>query len=263
VTGALEPPQEGRAGLRGLLRDLVSFDRRAAVILVYVPVALTLMEYVFLPESRWRRPIPEWTRNLIRDLRARFPDVPADLMPWLWWGAGCLTVLVVVPMILLRLLAKTGPRETGLRVRGTGRDALVYLLLYVVFVPVVWLVSMRPDFRATYPFYPRAPRAIGWDFVAFEAVYFLQFLSVEYFFRGFMTLGLKPALGRASVLVMLAPYCMIHFHKPMLEALGAIGAGLVLGALAWRTRTVVYGWFLHYAVALTMDLLSLSQSGRL
>ena len=62
---------------------------------------------------------------------------------------------------------------------------------------------------------------------------------------------------------MLAPYCMIHFHKPMLEALGAVGAGVVLGCLSWRTGTVVYGWFLHYAVALSMDLLSLSQSGRL
>ena len=71
----------------------------------------------------------------------------------------------------------------------------------------------------------------------------------------------RSALGRASVLVMLAPYCMIHFHKPMLEAFGAIGAGLVLGHLAWRTGTIVYGWFLHYAVALSMDLLALHQAG--
>ena len=66
-----------------------------------------------------------------------------------------------------------------------------------------------------------------------------------------------------SVLVMLAPYCMIHYYKPMPEALGSIGAGLLLGLLSWRTGTIVYGWFLHYAVALSMDLLSLSQSGRL
>lgn len=258
-----ESPPERRAGVATLVRDLLSFDRRAAVILVYVPVALTLMEYLFLSEARWRRPKPAWIREMLRDLGAQFPSVPPDLWQWLWWGAGCLTLLVLVPMALLRVAAGVGPRETGLRVKGTGRDALVYALLYAVFLPVVWLVSQRPDFLSTYPFYPRPPRGPGWDFVAFEAVYFLQFLSVEYFFRGFMTLGLKPALGRASVLVMLAPYCMIHFHKPMLEALGAIGAGLVLGALSWRTRTIVYGWFLHYAVALSMDLLSLSQSGRL
>jgi hypothetical protein len=86
---------------------------------------------------------------------------------------------------------------------------------------------------------------------------------VELFFRGFLVLGLKRALGLASVLVMLAPYCMIHYYKPMPEALGSIGAGLLLGLLAWRTGTVVYGWFLHYSVALTMDLLALHQTGRL
>ncbi|MCU0591683.1 MAG: hypothetical protein MUC57_09435 [Desulfobacterales bacterium] len=65
------------------------------------------------------------------------------------------------------------------------------------------------------------------------------------------------------LLVMLAPYCMIHYYKPFPEALGAIGAGLVLGVLAWRTETIIYGWFLHYAVALSMDLLALWQAGRL
>ena len=75
-----------------------------------------------------------------------------------------------------------------------------------------------------------------------------------------MVLGLKPSLGKASVLVMLAPYCMIHYYKPMPEALGWIGAGLILGTLSWRTGTRLYGWFLHYAVALSMDLLSLAQT---
>ena len=45
--------------------------------------------------------------------------------------------------------------------------------------------------------------------------------------------------------------------------MGAIGAGLVLGVLSYRTGTILYGWFLHYAVAITMDLLALGQAGRL
>jgi Type II CAAX prenyl endopeptidase Rce1-like len=211
---------------------------------------------------------PDWVMDLLQRLGRDYPSIPSGLLPWLWWSAGCLLMMLIVPMTLLRVAAKTGPRETGLLIRGTGRDALVYAILFFVFIPVVWLVSRRGDFSQTYPFYPRPAafgpqRHVGGDWIAFEAAYFLQFLSVEYFFRGFMVLGLRPALGRASILVMLAPYCMIHFHKPMLEAFGAIGAGVVLGCLSFRTRTVVYGWFLHYSVALSMDLLSLSQSGRI
>jgi len=268
VTEAARPPEgtptppRGRAGVGALLRDLVDFDRRVLAVALSVPLALTALEYVFVPSTSPGRRDPPWRADAVAWLRRSLPDVPPDLLPWLWWAAGCLVLLVAAPMALLRLVGGVGPGETGLRVRGTGRDARVYLLLFAVFAPVVWLVSQRPEFRQTYPFYrPRAP--LGGDFVAFEVAYFLQFLAVEYFFRGVMVLGLKPALGRASILVMLAPYCMIHYHKPMLEACGAIGAGAVLGCLSWRTGTVVYGWFLHYGVALSMDLLSLHQSGRL
>src|SRR5262245_22755294 len=159
-------------------------------------------------------------------------------------------------------MAGISPRDVGLTVEGKARDAWIYAALFVVFAPVVYLVSRRADFQSTYPFFRPRPGPLGWHFVAFEVAYCLQFLGVETFFRGVMTLGLKPALGRASILVMIAPYAMIHFHKPMLEAFGAIGAGLVLGSLAWRTGTVIWGWMLHYAVALSMDLLSLHQAGR-
>jgi hypothetical protein len=251
-----------RAGFLTLLRDLVSFDRRALLILVYVPLALTVMEYFFIRRTLDKWTTPLWIGKLLGDVAKRYPTVPPGLLPWLWWAAGCLVVMILVPMLLLKVVAGTGPRATGLKVRGTGRDAWLYLGLFVIFAPVVWLVSQRAEFRETYPFY-RVRGEYGWDLVAFEAAYFLQFLSVEYFFRGFLVLGLKPALGRASILVMLAPYCMIHFHKPMLEAMGAVGAGVVLGSLSWRTGTVVYGWFLHYGVALSMDLLSLHAQGKI
>jgi len=256
------------AGLGGLVRDFASLDLRTLLILVTVPVVLTLLEYYGLP---WH-----YTRFMQRQARIttdRDPPLmeflagftlpgPIDLQRYLWWGGACLVLLVVVPT-LVAACARLSPGDIGLRLRGTGRDALTYLALYAVFFPVIWFVSQRADFRQIYPFYKPPPGELGATFLAFEAVYCLQFFAIEYFFRGFMTLGLKPQLGRASVLVMLAPYCMIHYYKPFPEALGAIGAGLVLGLLAWRTGTILYGWFLHYAVALSMDLLALGQAGRL
>jgi hypothetical protein len=270
------PGEEGRGGIRGLVRDVLRLDRRALVILVTVPVVLTVMEYYGLP-WHYTRQLERAGRSLGRTMsptEARDPpfstwignvDLPGPdrLRPYVWWGIACLVLFVVVPMLAGRLLAKTSPRETGLRLRGTGKDAWTYAILYALFLPIIWLVSLRADFRETYPFYRPLGAGLGVDFVAFEAIYCFQFFAVEYFFRGFIVLGLKPVLGWASVLVMLAPYCMIHYYKPFPEAMGAIGAGLVLGTLAWRTGTVIYGWFLHYAVALSMDLLALHGTGRL
>src|SRR5690606_8230997 len=81
-------------------------------------------------------------------------------------------------------------------------------------------------------------------------------VSLEFFFRGFMLKALAPRLGSSAIFVMVVPYCMIHFGKAMPETLGAIVAGLVLGTLAMRTRSIWGGVLLHIAVALTMDLLA-------
>jgi uncharacterized protein len=54
------------------------------------------------------------------------------------------------------------------------------------------------------------------------------------------------------------PYCMIHYGKPMTETLGAIGAGIILGTLAMRTRSIWGGVVIHVGVATMMDALAVS-----
>ena len=60
---------------------------------------------------------------------------------------------------------------------------------------------------------------------------------------------------------MLVPYCMLHFYKPGLEAAASIGAGVILGLLAYRTRCILGGVLIHWAVAASMDLLAILQTG--
>jgi len=85
----------------------------------------------------------------------------------------------------------------------------------------------------------------------------VQFIALEVFFRGFLLHGLRRALGANAIFVMVVPYCMIHFQKPMPETFGAIGAGLILGTLALRTRSIWGGVLIHVGVAMTMDVLAL------
>jgi hypothetical protein len=273
------PPPHGSpgtpiGGLRQLWRDFLALDRAALVILVSVPVLLTLLDYLGLPWHYTRALERRGGDQHMTELAPRAPSLAEafgsptftesrTLDAYVWWGLAVLVTMIVLPLVIGRVGAGLTPRQLGLKLKGTLHDAPTYVLLYLCFVPVIYLVSRSPHFQQTYPFFKPAGGPSSREFLLFEALYCVQFLGVELFFRGFIVLGLKRALGLASVLVMLAPYCMIHFYKPMPEALGSIGAGLVLGLLAWRTGTVIYGWFLHYAVALTMDLLALGQTGRL
>ena len=260
---------KGAHGVRGLIRGLLSLDRKVAAVLITVPVVLTLLEYYGMPWHYLRgtrgrlgyyddHHFPPFAEGL-GDLRMPGSE---SLQPFLWWGIAFTLLLILIPMAV-GIAVGLGPRKLGLRLKGAGRDGWSYLVLYFVFAPLILLASRSSEFQATYPFFRPQGDDLGIGFFVFEAVYCVQFLAIEFFFRGFIVLGLKPRLGGLSVLVMLAPYCMIHYYKPFPEAMGAIGAGLLLGTLAYRTGTIVYGWFLHYGVALTMDLLALHHRGLL
>ena len=91
----------------------------------------------------------------------------------------------------------------------------------------------------------------------------VQFVGVEFFFRGVLLQGPKKLLGAYTLPIALIPYCMLHFQKPMLEALGSIIAGAALGMVALRTGSILAGIGIHTAVAWTMDGLALWNRGEL
>ena len=125
-------------------------------------------------------------------------------------------------------------------------------------IPVVFLVSMSTKF---YRFYPLYRPSSGGDWMLFELVYLIQFFCVEYFFRGFALFRLHKDIGNKAIGVMVVPYALIHIHKPYPEAIGSIIAGLVLGHLAIKGRSIWPGVFLHMLIALSADTFGLYFSG--
>jgi membrane protease YdiL (CAAX protease family) len=144
----------------------------------------------------------------------------------------------------------------GLRVRGFFQHVWIYALCLAIVLPVMLLVAQQPDFGSYYPFYKQSSRSWA-DLMLWEAMYFLQFFTLELFFRGWIVGALRPMLGSTAIFAMAVPYCMIHYGKPYYEAHGAIVAGVVLGSLAMRTRSIYAGFLVHITVALLMDLIAL------
>lgn len=171
------------------------------------------------------------------------------------WSLGAFTFYFVVPALIVRVVFGMPLRAFGLTMRGFGRHLWIYTLLFIPVGGLVLMVAGTPEFQAKYPFY-HSP--LGWaDLLIWEAFYALQFVSLEFFFRGFMLHGLKDRLGRFAIFAMIIPYAMIHFSKPMYETVGAIGAGAILGTLSLRTGSIAGGAFIHIAVAISMDLAAL------
>ena len=177
-------------------------------------------------------------------------------------GLTSFVVRFLAPVVIIVWLLKRRPVEFGYRIRGIATHLPMYLVLYLAMLPVLIWASSFSSFRGFYPFYDRAGEG-GAAFWLYELGYLSQFIGLEAFFRGFLTFGLLRRFGMLSIVVMTVPYTMIHFGKPMPEAIGAIFAGLILGYMALRSRSFVPGIFLHAGVAITMDVLVLWRNGLL
>ncbi len=220
------------------------FDSRVLVILVVVAVSLTLQEYIGdrgYFEAHWPPAIG---------------DKYFELKGFAWWSGWRVFGYVVMPMIALACMPGARIRDVHVSPRGFFAHLWIYILLFLIVLPAVIAASRTPEFRHTYPFYRLANRS-GFDLWTWEGLYAAQFVSLEFFFRGFILQGLRRALGSNAIFVMIVPYCMIHYGKPLPETLGAIGAGLILGTLAMRTKSIWGGVLIHIGVAMTMDVLAL------
>jgi len=233
-------------------------EREATIVLISSTVLLLVFFYWGRGGFYRNSGLINWVATSIRGPFVEFPDVGA----YLWWGLASLTLRVFVPLAIIVFIIKRPPSAYGFRLSGISRHLPIYGGMYLVMLPVLFIVSGFDTFESFYPFYSRAGEG-GAAFWLYEVGYALQFVGVEAFFRGFMTFGLLRRFGWLAIPVMTVPYTMIHFTKPMPEATAAIVAGLVLGYLAVRSKSFVPGIFLHVGVAVTMDLLVLWRAGAL
>jgi membrane protease YdiL (CAAX protease family) len=222
------------------------FDWRPMVILTMVTVSLIIQEY-FGDRGYYAKLFPRTAAN----------KEYWELGSYVWWSGFRVGGFLVLPALTIWLIPGLRVRDQHLSIKGFTRHIHWYLFLLAVVAPMVWIASQTPSFQHTYPFYRLAHRS-AFDFWVWEALYVAQFISLEFFFRGVMLASLRRSLGAHALWVMVIPYVMIHFGKPVAETSGAVIAGIVLGTLAMRTRSIWGGVLVHCAVAIGMDLLAVA-----
>jgi hypothetical protein len=234
-------------------------NRKTLIVLVATALLLTLQNYLVIRGDFLSLAGPQiraWSESL-------FGTGP--LYSLAGWAIGCIVFYFVLPALIVKVVFWERLSDYGFKLRGAFADGWVYLVFFALVGPLVLIVSTNEHFQDTYPFY-RLPKGepLWPTFWAWELLYALQFLALEFFFRGFMVHGLRPKLGAYSIPVMMIPYCMIHMlgrGKPLPETLASILAGLALGFMSLRTRSVLLGAAIHISVALSMDFASLWRRG--
>lgn len=170
------------------------------------------------------------------------------------WHAVTVACLFVVPALICMVGLRVAPAQMGM---GWGKPRIWgrYLVVYAaVMVPVVLVASRVGHFRGWYPIY-QATLTRHYLVPISIASFGAYFFAWEFFFRGYLLFGLEQRFGAYAVLVQALPFVLVHLGKPEAEVYGAIIAGLALGLMAYRGRSVWPCFLLHWGVATLLDLL--------
>jgi uncharacterized protein len=179
-----------------------------------------------------------------------------SLYEYLFWFVAEFCFSFIVPLLIIRFIHGKPLRDSGLGA-GDWRFGLKWTaIFYIAMIPILWIVSDSADFSVVYP-HAQIVKTSWSLFLLYEACFLLYFVGWEFIWRGYVLFGLEKALGGGvAVLVQMIPFVLLHNGKPLPETLGAIVAGIALGALALRTRSFWYCVATHWLVMLTIDLFS-------
>mgnify|MGYP007080462178 CR=1 FL=1 len=164
------------------------FDKKVISICVLTALCLTMNKY-----------LPELSSFIHFSGNAQLSELTD-------WVAVLFVFYFIVPAIAIKLFFKEDLSEYGLKWKGAFKDYWIYLVMLCVMIPLVAFFSTTASFQAKYPFYDLAAgEKLFPNFWIWEALYFLQFFALEFFFRGFMVHGLKQRFGIYSCLLYTSP----------------------------------------------------------
>lgn len=230
--------------LKELWNIIKKLDRKVVIIFLSVAVFQTISWY-FTSRRFFRY-------NYFEQLQS---DKNVFLYEYIYWFVGDFVTLFLLPVFAIKFLFKDRLTNYGLKI-GDYKTGFKYSVLFlVIMIPMLWFVSADSDFIQIYP--QLNDVKYSWNiFLIFESGILLYMVAWEFIWRGFMLFGLEPKFGYYAILFQMIPFVILHNGKPAIETFGAILAGLALGILALRTRSILYCIITHAGVMFFIDLVS-------
>jgi uncharacterized protein len=177
------------------------------------------------------------------------------LIEYLYWFVGDFITFFILPLLIIRLILSEKLSDYGIRIGDYKIGFKISSIFLAIMLSLVWFVSSSETFGNVYPHLNSARNS--WNvFIIYEIGLFIYMIAWEFVWRGFMLFGLYEKFGLYSLFIQMVPFVILHNGKPILETFGAILAGLALGILALRTKSILYCVIVHMSVMFSIDLIS-------
>jgi uncharacterized protein len=147
----------------------------------------------------------------------------------------------LIPLAIIILAWRESPARYGLRLGNWRLGVPIVVGGVAVTAAVIWFAGQQADFRAYYAgSFDGRPM---WRLIVDAGV---DLFAWEFFFRGWLLWGFGRKYGTDAIWLQVIPFALMHMWKPELEQLSTLIGGAFFGIVAWKTRSFVWGWLLHW-----------------
>jgi membrane protease YdiL (CAAX protease family) len=160
---------------------------------------------------------------------------------------------LLIPLMII-LAFRDKPSQYGFQI-GDWRQGLSWTAgIILLGAPILFFAARTEDMIRYYS-------AVERPIAHVLSVSALDLIGWEFVFRGFLLFGLARIAGPNAVLLQAVPFAMAHLGKPELETLSTIFGGALFGVVAWRTRSFIYPFLIHWFITTFVTLVAMGIIG--
>jgi membrane protease YdiL (CAAX protease family) len=161
-----------------------------------------------------------------------------SLTPYKYWDRVIL--YLVIPLVIILILFRENPKEYGFSF-GDWKLGLTYTALGILLMaPIIYYLGHVNSSMQKY----YGPNLHGLPWTTF-----LNLIGWEFFFRGWILFAYSREFGHNALWLQAVPFAMAHIGKPEIETLSTIFGGFAFGWIAWRTKSFVWPFLIHWFIA--------------
>ena len=147
---------------------------------------------------------------------------------------------LVIPLLVILILFRENPKEYGFSF-GDWKLGLTYTVIGVLcMAPIIYYLGSGDASMKDY----YQPYLSGLPWTAF-----LDLIGWEFLFRGWILFAYARKFGHEALWLQAVPFAVAHITKPEIETLSTIFGGFAFGWVAWRTKSFVWPFLIHWFIA--------------
>lgn len=161
-----------------------------------------------------------------------------QITPWKFLDRTILYLFI--PLAIVILIFQDKPGNYGFSLGNWKLGLLLTFGSIILITPILWFVTHGDLGMQDY--YQGQLKGLPWTT-------FADLFGWEFIFRGWLLFGYAKKFGDEALWLQAVPFALVHIGKPEIETLSTIFGGFAFGWIAWRTRSFVYPFLIHWFVA--------------